>query len=210
MSTLKDELLSLGAELECALEDSQVPLYLLNREGRFRWANRSMTEVLGQVVGRKYVMVVAPEQAHMVRQQFAKKLIGEERASDYEVTLVARDGQRVPARIQSVPLRCGDTIVAVFGAAIPTGTETGAEPRPRRATHELTARQLEVLDLLGDGLGTSAIAARLGVSDDTVRNHIRAVLRELCVHSRLEAVVEGHRLGILNRRHWPKWTTRPR
>jgi DNA-binding CsgD family transcriptional regulator len=61
----------------------------------------------------------------------------------------------------------------------------------------LTARQREVLVLLGEGLSTAAIAARLGLSKETVRNHVRAVLQELGAHSRLEAVVEARRRGLL-------------
>jgi DNA-binding CsgD family transcriptional regulator len=196
MTTLKDELLLLGAELECALEDSHAPLYLLDREGRFRWANRSSTDLLGCVVGRKYPLVVAPEQSHMARQQFARKVIGEAAATEFDVTLIG-SGCRLDVRIQSVPLRCGDTVVAVFGAALPRGGDGPTEAVGRSSADGLTARQLEVLKLLGGGLGTAAIAERLGVSEDTVRNHIRPLLRQLGVHSRLEAVVEAYRLGVL-------------
>jgi DNA-binding NarL/FixJ family response regulator len=62
---------------------------------------------------------------------------------------------------------------------------------------ELTPRQAEVLRLLGEGLTTEAIAVRLGIAVETLRNHIRAVLRGLNVHSRLEAVVVGRERGLL-------------
>jgi DNA-binding NarL/FixJ family response regulator len=62
----------------------------------------------------------------------------------------------------------------------------------------LTTRQAEVLQLLGEGLSTEAIASRLGVAAETARNHIRGVLRGLGVHSRLEAVVEGRERGLLD------------
>lgn len=62
---------------------------------------------------------------------------------------------------------------------------------------ELTAREREVLELLGEGRRASAIAGRLGLSLATVRNHIRAVLRKLGCHSQLEAVAEGRRRGLL-------------
>jgi DNA-binding NarL/FixJ family response regulator len=51
--------------------------------------------------------------------------------------------------------------------------------------------------LLGEGLGTSGIAARLSISRETARNHIQAVMSALGVHSRLEAVAVAHRLGLL-------------
>lgn len=61
----------------------------------------------------------------------------------------------------------------------------------------LTPRQREVLALLAEGLGTETIASRLGLSKETVRNHVRAVLRELSVHSRLEAIAEARQRGLL-------------
>ncbi len=70
-----------------------------------------------------------------------------------------------------------------------------ADPDARPAA--LTPRQREVLLLLADGLSTAAIAARLGLSKETVRNHVRAVLQELGCHSRLEVVVEARRRGLL-------------
>jgi DNA-binding NarL/FixJ family response regulator len=41
------------------------------------------------------------------------------------------------------------------------------------------------------------MAATLGVSPETIRNHVRAILRALRVHSRLEAVAEAHRRGLV-------------
>ena len=61
----------------------------------------------------------------------------------------------------------------------------------------LTARELEVLGLLARGLRAGAIAAALGLSIATVRNHIRAILRKLGCHSQLEAVAEARRRGIV-------------
>ncbi len=60
--------------------------------------------------------------------------------------------------------------------------------RPRQSAVTLTARQLEVLRLLGEGTRARGIAARLGLAEATVRNHIHAVLQELDAHSQLEAV----------------------
>jgi DNA-binding CsgD family transcriptional regulator len=54
-----------------------------------------------------------------------------------------------------------------------------------------------VLELLSQGLSTAEIAARLGIAPETTRNHIRMLLSELGVHSRLEAVVLAFRNGWL-------------
>lgn len=61
----------------------------------------------------------------------------------------------------------------------------------------LSPRQRQVLTLLADGLGPSAIARRLGLSITTVRNHIAAVLHRLGCHSQLEAVAIARRRGLI-------------
>ncbi len=64
--------------------------------------------------------------------------------------------------------------------------------RPVRSP--LTSREWEVLDLLCQEHGTEAIADELVVSVETVRSHIKSVLRKLGVASRQEAVVAASRL----------------
>jgi two-component system, NarL family, nitrate/nitrite response regulator NarL len=67
------------------------------------------------------------------------------------------------------------------------GTGTRAAGRPS-AIDKLTAQERVVLGCLGDGLSTSEIVVRLGISHTTVRSHIQAILAKLGVHSRLQAV----------------------
>ena len=61
----------------------------------------------------------------------------------------------------------------------------------------LTARELEVLRNLAGGASTAAAAAVLGISTATLRAHVQAILRKLGAHSRLEAVAEAARLGLI-------------
>ena len=61
----------------------------------------------------------------------------------------------------------------------------------------LSPRQRQVLALLDQGLGPTAIATRLGVSLATVRNHVAAVLHRLGCHSQLEAVATARRRGLI-------------
>jgi two-component system, NarL family, nitrate/nitrite response regulator NarL len=67
-------------------------------------------------------------------------------------------------------------------------------PRVRPAGGELTGREWEVLDLLIDGAGTTEIADSLGLAVETVRSHIKHVLRKLGVRTRSEAVDIARRL----------------
>jgi DNA-binding NarL/FixJ family response regulator len=64
----------------------------------------------------------------------------------------------------------------------------------------LTARELEILRLLADGLTTSDIARHLFISRKTVGTHIEHILRKLGVHSRTEAVALAYRDGLVGAR----------
>jgi DNA-binding NarL/FixJ family response regulator len=74
-------------------------------------------------------------------------------------------------------------------------------PRIRRGAPalggDLSPRELDVLNLLAEGLANSAIAERLGISIYTVRNHVQAILAKLGVHSKLEALATAVREGLL-------------
>jgi DNA-binding NarL/FixJ family response regulator len=51
--------------------------------------------------------------------------------------------------------------------------------------------------LLADGLGNKEIAARLGISEHTIKFHIRSILGKLGASSRTEAVSRGLRSGLI-------------
>lgn len=61
----------------------------------------------------------------------------------------------------------------------------------------LTPREIEVLQLLSQGLPNKGIAQRLGISDHTVKFHVNAILGKLGVQSRGEAIVQAVRLGLV-------------
>ncbi len=69
----------------------------------------------------------------------------------------------------------------------------------RAATRPVTLdeRELEVLGLLAEARSTDDIAARLFLSEHTVRNRIRSLMAKLDAHTRVEAVSEGLRRGLL-------------
>ena len=71
----------------------------------------------------------------------------------------------------------------------------GGRGRPARGA--LTRRELEVLQQLAQGRSTSSIAEALSLSANTVRNHIAAAMSKLAAHSRLEAVTEATRRGLI-------------
>lgn len=74
----------------------------------------------------------------------------------------------------------------------------GFPPAPtKKAAQRLTARQVEILEYLAHGQQVKTIAARLGISETTTRNHVAAILRRLECHSQLEAVAEARRLELI-------------
>jgi DNA-binding CsgD family transcriptional regulator len=72
---------------------------------------------------------------------------------------------------------------------------------PRKAAREnpagLTARELEVLALVSEGMRNAEIAERLVLSEKTVDHHVSAILRKLGVSSRGRAAAEAVRLGLV-------------
>jgi len=72
-----------------------------------------------------------------------------------------------------------------------------ADRSERKLDEPLTARELEVLRVLAAGVSTNAAADQLGISTATLRAHVQAILRKLGAHSRLEAVAEAARLGLV-------------
>ena len=91
------------------------------------------------------------------------------------------------------------------GVPVPRG------PRPVNGDAQgLTARELEVLELLGEGLRNAEIADRLVLSEKTVAHHVSAVLRKLAVPTRARATTRARQLGILTTSADPaSWAARP-
>ena len=63
--------------------------------------------------------------------------------------------------------------------------------------HVLTAREIEVLRMMAQGLANKVIAARLGISEHTVKFHVGSIFAKLHAGSRTEAVAVGARQGLV-------------
>ena len=79
-----------------------------------------------------------------------------------------------------------------------SGQPPNVPPVPDVDVPDLTRRQREVLNLMGEGRSARQIAAELHLSEDTVRNHIRAVKHALDARSQLEAIARARKLGLLS------------
>ena len=191
VSDLTPQLLELGGQLEETLARLSVPAFATDDRGIIRWLNPVALELVGDLRGRSATQLVAPDELQEAQRAVARKLIGVDGTTNDVRTIRTRDGW-ARAEICGTPLAGGGRIVGLFGIANLLG-EPERPPRPS----QLTPRQQEVLRLLAAGLSTRQIAERLSLSQETVRNHVRGVLRALEAHSRLEAVVRAHELGLV-------------
>lgn len=174
--------------LEEVLEHINVPSYLIDAQGIVRWVNQAARRIVGDVAGRQFTSVVAPENTLRARELFARKIVGGTSATDAGTVIIDRDRRRVGVEITSVPVLDGEHVVGVFGQV----SDIVEEPHAHPELH-LTPRQAEVLELLERGKSTKQIAQELHLSIETVRNHVRRLLRAVGAHSRLEAVAIASR-----------------
>ena len=179
MSSLEE----MESDIEEALEAISVPSYVIDGSGVIRWINPAAVRVVGDVRGRHYTSVVAPEETRRAQQLFTQKILGTVEVTDTEGVLLSEKGERVNVEISSVPLKRGGHVIGVFGQFADASVGPAAAPHPR-----LTPRQTEILRLLEQGRSTAQIAAELKISRETVRNHVQDILRAVGARSRLEAV----------------------
>jgi two-component system, NarL family, response regulator len=91
------------------------------------------------------------------------------------------------ARFESVAAR-RDGVAEVIPFQAPT-QGTGQDPTPR---------EIEVLQLISDGLVNREIGVRLFLSEETVKSHVRHLLAKLQARSRAHAVAVGFRRGLID------------
>lgn len=92
----------------------------------------------------------------------------------------------------------GKTVVAPDLAPVLARVVQGDSISPPDASpfSKLTPREVEILALLAEGQSNKVIARNLGISDGTVKLHVKSILRKLGVHSRVEAAVIAVEQGM--------------
>jgi PAS domain S-box-containing protein len=178
-------------DLRTTLQRVRVPSFVVDRTGVITWLNDAGVEAFGDLEGQPFSAVIPPDRVEFVQRQLDRKLEHKESVTDYHTEVLTRDGRRRPAEVSSVAIEDGDRCHAVFGVVLVR------DRSPTPAAPMLTARQTEVLALVASGASTAQIAQMLHLSQETVRNHVRNILRRLGVHSRVEAVAVAYREGLL-------------
>ncbi|MFL5912684.1 MAG: PAS domain-containing protein [Gaiellaceae bacterium] len=175
-----------------------VPASVHDVEGRFVHMNQSAERVAGKSIeelrGHRFTELLTPEARESVEAHF-RRAVEQREPTDFETLFVDGNDEVRGVRAQHLPLVDGDEVVGVLILAfdVRQGAPRPALGRPPR----LTPRQHEILELLASGRSTGEIARELTLSTETVRNHLRSVLRELDAHTRVEAIATAQRLGLL-------------
>jgi DNA-binding CsgD family transcriptional regulator len=99
---------------------------------------------------------------------------------------------------EATTVEAGRALGAAADAFVVAGTTTHDDTEEALATAEsLTLRELEVLRLLAEGLPNKMIAARLGISDQTVKFHVASIGGKLGARNRTDAVRRAIRRGLV-------------
>jgi DNA-binding CsgD family transcriptional regulator len=190
-----DELLeALSASAVGLLEAVAVPAYIVDNDLRVRWQNAASKELVGDLRGRlEGSSQVVPEDLDRARDAFTQKQNGAEHA-EVELSVMRRDGTLVRIAVSSVPLKNpAGQMIGSFGLIQVLGELDQASERAPR----LSPRERETLALLAAGHSTVEMAERMAISKETVRNHVKRVLRALDASSRVEAVAKARRAGLV-------------
>ena len=177
--------------LEATLGALPVPAYTNDIDGFVTWQNDAARAVGGDLRGVHYSKAVPAHELARARETWAAVTLGGEtrrRTGHFR----AANGDLVHLEVITAPIRTEGRIVGTFGIAIPV------DGLPRRPETELSSRQLDVLRLLVQGKSTSEIADELHLAPDTVRNHVRSLLKVLGAHTRLEAALIALRHGLVS------------
>jgi DNA-binding NarL/FixJ family response regulator len=94
-----------------------------------------------------------------------------------------------PAQIAAALQAAAAGLIAMPAENLPALSAAETEP--------LTPREMEVLEMLAEGLSNKLIAGHLGISEHTAKFHVNSILAKLNAGTRTEAVMRGLRLGLI-------------
>ena len=124
------------------------------------------------------------------------------------VILVGSDRARAPRRARADPpleivgefasmSAARASAIDVDALLVAAGDDDGPDQDEMPVVEPLTSREIQVLERLAEGLPNKAIAARLGISDQTVKFHVASIAGKLGAHNRTDAVRRAVRRGLV-------------
>jgi two-component system, NarL family, response regulator YdfI len=194
---------------------------LLRDHSQIRVIENPIDAAVGESHRQPDVVLVAVEaQGEGAFESFTWNAGGWNSAGVPIILLVENPGHRisetVPAGVRAVlprnvtPAEIVGAIEAVVAGLYvfhPSDVDSISTLRPREAdtapefgeqlVERLTPREIEVLQLLSEGLGNKEIAARLNISEHTAKFHVASIMGKLGATSRTEAVTLGIRHGFV-------------
>src|SRR5262245_29949815 len=130
----------------------------------------------------------------LIAESAPASLMAEVMASEASVVTDAVSREQLVSALRAV----AGGLVVRNRATVPAALPLRARPVPTdEQSDALTPREHDILRLLGDGLANRDIAESLGLSDHTVKFHLRSIFAKLGAHSRTEAVSAAVRRGLL-------------
>jgi PAS domain S-box-containing protein len=181
------------------LDGLGVVVFVANPEGRLTAVRGAVTSRFGyrpeELLGKSMGVLASPESAEFFEEKLRRQLSRTAAPSVYQITMLTKTRSRVRVHVRTALLREEGKTTGIAAILHPILESESA--RPHRSWLTLTPRQHEILIMLAEGLSTDEIASGLTIQRDTVRNHIRSLLRALGSHSRLEAVAKARQAGLL-------------
>jgi DNA-binding NarL/FixJ family response regulator len=102
-----------------------------------------------------------------------------------------------PTRLPGDVLSDADAVLELRDDARESSLDEESRSTPRAIEESLTPREADVLARLAEGLPNKAIALALGISDQTVKFHVAAIIAKLGATNRTDAVRRAIRRGLV-------------
>ena len=185
-----------------AFERAPIGMALVATDGGWLKVNESLCAFLGygedELRRTTWQALTHPDDLHADLASVEATLAGRIDGYTMEKRYLRKDGQTVVGRLNVGLVRSPEGEPRYFISQLEDITPLrSAPPAAQPEADGLTQRQLEVLQLLADGRSTAEIAEALHISKTTVRNHIAHLLTTLGVHTRIQAIMAGNRLGLI-------------
>lgn len=130
-------------------------------------------------------------------------ILGDEPTSAWAPRAIRSGARGALARTATTDQIIGAVMAVAAGLIVREPVPSAAAAQPvtsallARSVPPLTPREVEILGLFAEGLGNKTIAARLGISEHTVKSHVTSLFAKLDVSTRAEAVASAARMGLI-------------